>query len=295
MLPDSARYPEYVRFLPILICVAAIGQSLHLEPANPKQGDVIRVTANAPATSARMDSKTIRLFPQASGERLGLMPVAATREPGSLRVETLDGNGKVLESATVTIADARFMKQDVKLQPEVQGLKPSPGEVETVAAFRNTVSDVRYWQEPFAAPVGGCMSSPYGFQRLYNGKPGGNIHSGLDQRSPAGNPIHVMADGVVRLVREYNIHGHVVGVDHGQGLVSIYLHMSKFAVAEGAAVKKGDVIGYVGSTGRSTGPHLHWSVMANGVAVNPTQWISVHPCAPRKAKAVGQRTRSKKR
>jgi len=86
----------------------------------------------------------------------------------------------------------------------------------------------------------------------------------------------------VKIVRAWNIHGGTVAIDHGQGLQSIYLHMSKFATAEGAVVKKGDVIGYVGSTGRSTAPHLHWSLYANGVPVNPRQWVPLTACAPRK-------------
>jgi murein DD-endopeptidase MepM/ murein hydrolase activator NlpD len=86
--------------------------------------------------------------------------------------------------------------------------------------------------------------------------------------------VRAIAGGVVRLVREFNIHGNTVGIDHGQGLSSIYLHLSKFAVAEGDAVTKGEVIGYIGSTGRSTGPHLHWSLYANGVPVNPARWVA---------------------
>jgi len=123
------------------------------------------------------------------------------------------------------------------------------------------------------------MTSRFGVQRYLNGKPTGNFHAGLDQRSPAGTPVHAMDGGIVKIVREWNLHGRTVGIDHGQGLESIYLHMSKLAVAEDAAVKKGDVIGYVGSTGRSTGPHLHWSLYANGVPVNPLDWVQVAPCS----------------
>ena len=92
-------------------------------------------------------------------------------------------------------------------------------------------------------------------------------------------PVRAVADGVVKLVRTYNIHGGTVAIDHGQGLESMYLHLSKFAVAEGTVVHKGDVIGYSGSTGRSNAPHLHWSLYANGVPVNPGQWVAVKPCA----------------
>ena len=239
---------------------------------------MIRVSAAAPAVSARLQTRTIRLFPQTGGSMLGLMPVAADQQPGKFRLEILDANGTVLDSTGITVRDARFPSQNVQLAPGVEALRPAPGELETVAAFRKNVSDVRHWEEPFTRPVAGCMSSPFGVKRLYNGKPTGNYHTGIDQRSPAGAPIRAIAAGVVRLVRPYNLHGNVVGVDHGQGLESIYLHMSRFAVAEGTSVRKGDVLGYVGSTGRSTGPHLHWSVYANGVSVNPLQWIAVKPC-----------------
>jgi len=135
------------------------------------------------------------------------------------------------------------------------------------------------------APERGCMTSPYGVQRYLNGKPTGNIHAGLDQRAPLGTPIHAVADGVVTIAREWNVHGNTVGIDHGQGLESMYQHLSKFAVAEGAIVKKGDVIGYSGSTGRSNGPHLHWTLYANGVPVNPLEWVKVPSCYPAAAKA----------
>jgi murein DD-endopeptidase MepM/ murein hydrolase activator NlpD len=171
---------------------------------------------------------------------------------------------------------------NVALGKETAELKPAPDEMETVKKFRTMLTDHRHWAEPFVLPLPGCRSSPYGVQRYYNGKPSGNIHSGYDQHGLPGEPIRAIADGAVVIVRQWNIHGNTVAIDHGQGVGSIYLHMSKFAVAEGATVRKGDVIGYVGSTGRSNGPHLHWSLYVNGVAVNPGQWVTVKPCvAPR--------------
>jgi murein DD-endopeptidase MepM/ murein hydrolase activator NlpD len=92
-------------------------------------------------------------------------------------------------------------------------------------------------------------------------------------------PIHTAAAGDVKLAGEFALHGGTVGIDHGQGLKSIYLHMSKVAAKEGDHVQAGDVIGYVGSTGRSTGAHLHWALYANGEPVNPLQWLHLTPCA----------------
>jgi murein DD-endopeptidase MepM/ murein hydrolase activator NlpD len=179
----------------------------------------------------------------------------------------------------VSVVDAHFLKQNVTIEPRLAELQPSPGETETVNDFRKTVSDTRHWSEPLEIPVQGCMTSPFGVRRYLNGKPTGGFHLGIDQRSPAGAPIHAVDGGVVKFAREWNLHGRTVGVDHGQGLESAYLHMSRIAVSEGATVKKGDVLGYVGSTGRSTAPHLHWSLYVNSVPVNPLDWISAKPCA----------------
>jgi murein DD-endopeptidase MepM/ murein hydrolase activator NlpD len=262
-----------------LVWAALAGaQTFEATPEAVKQGDVIRLHAPHSAEAARMAGRTVRLF-AAGGEASGLMPVPALEKPGEYPLEFLGAHGAVLHTAHVTVTDARFPRQNIVLGKELVELKPAPGEIETAAAFRKAVSDVRYWHEPFVAPLAGCRTSPYGVRRLHNGKPTGNYHAGVDQRGAEGEPIRAIADGVVRIVRPWNIHGNTVGVDHGQGVSSIYLHMSRFAVTEGAEVKRGDTIGYVGSTGRSTAPHLHWSLYINGVPVNPAGWVELHACA----------------
>lgn len=280
-----------MRTLFALLPLAVLAQTYDVKPRAVPQGQIFRVTAAAaPAVSARLSGQTIRLFPQADGTKLGLMPVSLKVKPGAYTIEFLDGAGKAVSSAPVRVTDARFRKQNIVLSAGTQSLKPSPGEMETVSALRTTVSDARHWDEPFVPPVPGCLTSPFGVQRLYNGKPSGNYHAGLDQRGAEGTPIRATASGVVKIVRQFNLHGGIVGIDHGQGVTSTYLHMSKFATTEGASVRKGDVIGYVGTTGRSTAPHLHWGVAVNGVQVNPMQWVKVSPCtAP--AKRSGKRKR----
>jgi murein DD-endopeptidase MepM/ murein hydrolase activator NlpD len=261
-----------MRWLLVLVTAAAWGQIV------VRQGDAIRVRTPEPAVEARMDGRTVRLFVQPEGGRLGLMPVEALKAPGKYALDLLASDGKVIATETMTVRDAHFRTQNVVLEKATAGLAPSPGEMDTVAAFLKSVSETRHWQEPLRLPVPGCMTSPFGVKRLRNGKPTGQIHAGIDQRSAAGRPVLAVADGVVKLVKAYNIHGGTVGIDHGQGLESMYLHLSRFAVAEGAAVKKGDVIGYSGSTGRSNAPHLHWSLYANGVPVNPLQWVGLKAC-----------------
>jgi murein DD-endopeptidase MepM/ murein hydrolase activator NlpD len=225
-----------------------------------------------------MNGRTVALYPQPSGNAAGFMPVPALERPGAYTLEFLASGGAVLHSAPVTVRDAHFRTQNVAMGKAIAGLKPAPGETEDATRFRNTVSGERYWEEPLALPVAGCMTSPFGVMRLRNGKPTGDYHAGIDQRAPAGAPVRAIASGVVRLVRPWVVHGNTVGIDHGQGVASMYLHLSRFAVAEGARVKRSDVVGYAGSTGRSTAPHLHWSLYVNTVPVNPAQWVRLRPC-----------------
>ncbi len=216
----------------------ACAQTFEL-PATVKQGGVIRVRGPGAAVAAQMGDRKIRLFPQTDGGALGLMPIPADQKPASYSMELLDEKGAVLSSSEVAIIDSHFRKQNVVIEQNVAELQPSPGESETAMSFRQAVSEVRYWAEPLVPPVRGCMTSLYGVQRYLNGKPTGNIHAGLDLRAPTGTPVRAIADGTVKIVREWNLHGHTVGIDHGQGLESMYQHLSRFAVAEGATVKEG--------------------------------------------------------
>jgi len=271
----------------LLIAAASIayGQSFEVTPKIVPQGGIVRIRGSAGADTARMNGRTARLFPQSDHAVFGLMPVAVNDKPGTYRLEVIDKAGNSVYGEEIQVRDAHFPTQNVVISKQLSELKPSPGESETVAEFRKSVSDVRYWTEPFAAPVAGCLTSPFGVRRLHNGKPTGDYHAGLDQRAAAGGPIRAITGGVVKIVRQYNLHGGTVAIDHGQGFESIYLHMSKFATTEGAVVKGGDVIGYAGSTGRSTGPHLHWSIYVNGVPVNPMQWVHPVACAAPKKQA----------
>jgi murein DD-endopeptidase MepM/ murein hydrolase activator NlpD len=208
-----------------------------------------------------------------------LMPVPTLEEPGQYQLDFLDAAGAVLHTTGITVQDANYRREDLVIAPAISALKASPGEQATVGKFRETVSRERYWQEPFEAPLRGCVTSPFGSTRLHNGKLTGDFHAGVDQRGAAGTPIHPITPGVVKIVRKWNLRGGTVGIDHGQGLETIYLHMSAFRAKAGQYVGVGDVIGYVGSSGRATGPHLHWTMYVNGVPVNPGQWMKLEPCA----------------
>ncbi|MCA9837298.1 MAG: M23 family metallopeptidase [Trueperaceae bacterium] len=129
------------------------------------------------------------------------------------------------------------------------------------------------WREPFVIPIEGRMTSGYGTPRRYIS--GGNVsfHTGADIAAPQGTPIRASNDGVVLISNFYPIKGGLTVIDHGASVFSFYFHQSKFLVQVGDTVKRGQIIGEVGTTGLSTGPHLHWEMQINGVPTNPLDWV----------------------
>jgi len=257
---------------------AASAQRCTVKPGSIPLGQTVRLRCEIPAATARLNGRTVRLFKQESGDWLGLMPVAVADTPGTYPVEFLAEDGTTLTSASLTIRKTVFPSQNVTLAPQIEALHSTTEEMQTLTAFRDSVSDVKYWQDPLVAPLPGCVISPFGVKRLHNGKATGEFHMGIDQRGAEGTPILAVAAGVVKIVQPFNVLGGTVAIDHGQGLETMYLHMSKLNVELGARVNKGDVIGYVGATGRANGPHLHWVVYVNGVPVNPQQWVTLKSC-----------------
>jgi murein DD-endopeptidase MepM/ murein hydrolase activator NlpD len=278
----------YVTLLAALIYAtiasSAAAQNCTVKPAAISLGQTVRLSCQIPASTAKLNDRTVRLFPQSNGASQGLMPIAVADVPGVYEIKFLAEDGTTLVSAKLTIRPTTFPTQNVVLAPQIEDLHSTPEDIATLTEFRNTVSDVKYWQDPLTAPVPGCVLSPFGVKRLHNGKPTGEIHSGIDQRSPAGRPVHAVAGGIVKIAQSFAVLGGTVAIDHGQGLETMYLHMSKLLVEPGAHVKKGEVIGYVGATGRANGPHLHWVVDVNGVPVNPQQWVKLNSCGSEKAK-----------
>jgi murein DD-endopeptidase MepM/ murein hydrolase activator NlpD len=298
MKPREQFYrPLHAIGILLLLFVAAIlapaigAQQCTVKPASIPLGQTVRLRCeladDVSAVSARLEEpldgnlggRTVRLFKQESAYWQGLMPVAVADVPGTYPIEFLAADGSTLGSVEVTIRKTIFPRQNVVLAPQIEALHSTAEEKQTLTTFRDSVSDVKYWEDPLVAPLPGCVISPFGVARLHNGKPTGEIHAGIDQRAAAGTAIRAVAAGVVKIVQPFNVLGGTVAIDHGQGLETMYLHMSKLNVEPGAHVNKGDVIGYAGATGRANGPHLHWVVYVNGVPQNPQQWVTLKSCA----------------
>lgn len=154
-------------------------------------------------------------------------------------------------------------------------VNPTPSDLRRIGRERKEIDDAlsrwtdhRLGEMNFIVPIHGIVSSPFGLRRFFNGEPR-QPHSGIDIAAPAGTPIRAPAAGRIVAMGSYFFNGNTVLLDHGQGLVTMYCHMSKIMVKPGQLVQRGDIIGKVGKTGRATGPHLHWGVSLNDSMVNP--------------------------
>jgi murein DD-endopeptidase MepM/ murein hydrolase activator NlpD len=156
-----------------------------------------------------------------------------------------------------------------------QDLKRAKEEERRLEAIWEKVSP-RRWSGSFLLPLEHEISTPFGTMRIMNEEMR-SVHRGIDIRGSEGDTIRASNDGVVVLAEELFFGGNTVILDHGTGIYTIYMHLSKFAVAVGDIVPKDGVIGYVGSTGRASGPHLHFSVKVDTISTDPLSLISLQP------------------
>jgi len=170
------------------------------------------------------------------------------------------------ETQHLTIADRRMV------EPEREDLVRIERERQSLTRAFLTWSDPAPETFIFDLPARGRLSSDFGLRRFFNNEPR-QPHSGLDIAAPEGTPIAAPAAGTVIEVGDFFFNGRSVILDHGQGLISMYNHLSRIDVAKGARVTRGERLGAVGRTGRVTGPHLHWSVSLNNTRVDPALFL----------------------
>jgi murein DD-endopeptidase MepM/ murein hydrolase activator NlpD len=160
------------------------------------------------------------------------------------------------------------VKNQSHVTPDEEQLARIGRERKIIDAALNSWRDVPIENVALAVPVTGPRSSSFGLRRFFNDQPR-SPHKGMDIAAAEGSAIATPQDGVVTATGDYFFNGKTVIIDHGQGLVTMYCHLSKIGVEEGASVSSGELLGAVGSTGRVTGPHLHFGTYLNGTAVDP--------------------------
>lgn len=248
-------------------------------PQNPQLGDTLSVMIQVDGSpgetpTVSLQQKNYPAFPMGNNRFRALLPTTPLEKAGTRQIQ-VTGDGKV-QNLSVQVRDRNFPTQSITLPPGKDS-EGTDAEFDRVDAFKALVTPQKFWNGPLLRPNSGEITTVYGVRRYYNGVFAQDYyHRGVDYAGAYGSPVVAPAAGRVSLVgREsqgFKIHGNVVGIDHGQGLASILMHLSRIDVQEGDFVKPGQVIGALGSTGASTGPHLHWGLYVNGQSIDPVPW-----------------------
>ncbi len=189
----------------------------------------------------------------------------------------VDGEPQQIEIRPHAYREQRLTVSQSYVTPDPAQLERIREERALIDSALNTFARLPLDGISLAPPVHGPRSSSFGLRRFFNDQPR-SPHKGMDIAAPEGEPVNAPRDGYVSRVGDFFFNGKTVIVDHGQGLVTMYCHLSEIAVAEDEAVRVGELLGQVGATGRVTGPHLHFGVYLNGTAVDPA--ILLTPAAP---------------
>jgi murein DD-endopeptidase MepM/ murein hydrolase activator NlpD len=270
--------------------MAAHGESdLRIEsfPKVAKQGDVCLVRASGPASlkSIHGEFQGERFsisFNNETGTYEGLMGIDMSTSPATyeIKVFATDGDNRVYSSTLpLRVKKVDFGTQVLSLPPsmvdlDAKTLERVNQETRKLEALFQASQNKRLWKSVFIRPVDGEISTGFGLTRIINGQRRSQ-HTGVDLQAEEGTSVLATNHGVVVLVDELFFSGKSVILDHGWGLYSMYFHLSEALVKEGDLVRAGAILGRVGSTGRSTGPHLHWGIRIKGARVDPLSLLRI--------------------
>lgn len=253
------------------------------KPAEIVQGGIAELEvpgAELTAIEGRFAKEKIPFYRNAQGNFVALLGVDLEAKPGPAKfhVKRTMRSGTSLESEiSLRIKAKSFPQEEFSVAPEFDQLTPEVlervrKEQQQFARAFSTSVPTRLWEKPFATPVTMEVSSPFGYRRVINGTPRAP-HTGVDLRAPMATEVAAANHGRVALIGNFFFSGKSIVLDHGGGLYTLYFHLSEFKVEEGNDVRKGDVIGLSGMTGRVTGPHLHWSARLNAARIDPFELV----------------------
>lgn len=263
-----------------LTCFVAAKDGNALDVPDAVQPGALIIGQAAAGSSVTVDGQPVRV----SEDGVFLSGVGRD-DTGTVTVVSSGSNGD--QQRTISILPREYKIQRIDGLPK-KTVTPDPETAERIGRELAMIRDVRKVETEelyvnliadnvFEWPATGRISDVYGSQRILNGQPR-RPHFGVDVAAPTGTPIITMAPGVVRLTHEDMVlTGKTVMVDHGYGLMSVYIHMNEITVAEGQKLSRGEQIGTIGSTGRSTGPHLHWGVTLFSQQLDPMLLVGPMP------------------
>lgn len=263
--------------MPNLVSAGSGGPCIKIEPLRVPQGGIAVVTVEGAVGSVEGDFAGRKIhFNQSRDSVKAVIGVDLSTEPGAYPLEVRVKGRTIRRMLRVVKKD--YGVQRLSLPRDMVELSPENElRVEQDAQKLRTIWPVeteRLWDGGFMNPCDGPVKSRFGLRRIINNKPK-NPHSGVDIVAEEGTEVKAPNRGVVALVDDQFYSGRTVILDHGQGLYTMFFHLSGILVSQGQVVKKGEVIGLVGSTGRSTGAHLHWGIRLQGARVDPLELIKL--------------------
>jgi murein DD-endopeptidase MepM/ murein hydrolase activator NlpD len=236
----------------------------------------VQHAGHTPAPTATFLGHPVLVIPAQEGTWLAIVGIAQTVEVGTHALIVKSPTGT--HTISFQVIDKKYREQRLTVK-NTQHVTPNEANLARINIELKRQNEAYQTFSPgppsnviFDPPVKGPLSSPFGTKRFFNGQARAP-HSGLDFAVPTGTPIRAPAAGRVILTGDYFFNGLTVFVDHGQGLISMFCHLSVIDVAVGDPLRRGQVLGQVGSTGRATGAHLHWSVSLNDARVDPAIFL----------------------
>jgi murein DD-endopeptidase MepM/ murein hydrolase activator NlpD len=270
-IPGSANtYPDGITLTP-----SVVKQGNTLEFKITAQ-DAVTATGTFAGAKLQFFAENDTLFALAGISRCAQLTTYAAR------ITTTDASGNTTPlNFGVRVSATNYPVQDITLTPQMASLLDPAIEQAENARVANTVAPFtpqQMWNGPFSMPLhvqNPPISALFGTRRSYNGGPVGLCgHEGQDFAVDGGTPVYAPAGGIVVLAEPLHVRGNVVFINHGLGIYSGFYHLSEIDAQVGQRVKTGDLLGKVGTTGFSTGDHLHWSLWVEGVYVDPIEWTN---------------------
>ena len=257
--------------------------ALTLSPAQIEPGSPVLIRVNAPSTANLNGDwlgRPLQFFYGRDGHAwfaLAGVDVEAPTGPSTLRIIVHSGGDALDLSRTVQIYPAHYRTSSLSVAPKF--VEPDPDALQQIEAEQKLKDSVfassshePLWEGSFHKPVSATATASFGVRRIFNGKLA-SIHKGMDFHAATGTPVHAGNSGVVVLARPLYYEGNCVVIDHGLGLFTLSMHLSRIDVQEGQRVATGDRLGLSGATGRVTGPHLHWAVRWQGAYLDPAKLL----------------------